>query len=110
MARPDRPISIILPGDDPQAAAENADLAEALLAGRAQVAVWQGDVDGRPRIVVLLGPVPQGTLVVDGPRPRPEGTVRREGGRDSNLVAGIAAVGIGVGIVLALGGLLALSG
>jgi hypothetical protein len=58
MQRPDRPIALVLPADDPEAAAGDADLVEALTAGRQQVAFWQAEGKGRPKIVVLLGPVP----------------------------------------------------
>lgn len=64
--RPDRCLTVLLPADDPEAAAENADLLEALLAGRPRIAFWQGDATGRPKIVVLFGPVP-GSASVPAP-------------------------------------------
>ena len=58
--RPDRCLPMYLPADRPDLIAENADLAAEVARGRPSVAQWQADhPDGHPRIVVVLGPVPE---------------------------------------------------
>jgi hypothetical protein len=95
--RPDRCLTVLLPGDDPDAAAENPDLNEALHAGRPVVAFWQGDAGGRTKIAVLLGPVPTGTLVIEGLKPRLPATLA------DRVLGGMLVVGAGGAVVLFAG-------
>ena len=58
--RPDRCLAMYLPADRPDLIKENADLAAEVARGRPFVALWRADhPDGHPRIVVVLGPVPE---------------------------------------------------
>jgi hypothetical protein len=98
--RPDRCLTVLLPGDDPDAAAENPDLNEALHAGRPVIAFWQGDAGGRTKIAVLLGPVPTGALVVEGLKPSVISSPREQ---TLERVVGAAAVLAVVALVVFVG-------
>lgn len=109
-SRHDRCFVVYLPADRPDQIPENATLVEELLRGRPVIASYTADDKSGPRLVVVLGPVPEkpGPLVVP-PGYVPSEPIERgvqdrffwNGIRIAIVVVGISVIAPVVGVLVA---------